>query len=496
MADASGGEPRACDLLVHNAYVVTVDSDDHVYRPGAVAIDDGQIVAVGPDGEVVPAFRAGRRIDAQGAVVHPGFVECHIHVSEHLDRGGWSPDTFSWSDIMEWGPGFLDALTDEDEVAGSYLGCLELVRNGATFFLEAGTVLEPDTAARAAEAVGIRASLADPYLWDLGGITRDMQPTSRTSFDTKRTLNALGTELKRNKDPNALVRGHVAVYGIGACSDELTHAAKACADENGVIFAQHQSFDELDTSVSDELHGRHPLVHYAETGLLDENCNFYHMNFLRDDEVPHVIESGMSVTWCPSACMFFNVGATFRGRHFELYKQGVNVALGSDACNCGSAFDLGIQAFLAVLTAREKTRERALDVYDALRMCTINGARAVGLEDKIGSLEVGKRADLVVRRQDLPEAQPALDAETAALDDRRAHGPIQNVVYATQSKSVGTVIVDGQVVVEDGHSTRVDEEKVYRDATASALKVYERMGNLNAVGARRPATAAGAARTS
>jgi cytosine/adenosine deaminase-related metal-dependent hydrolase len=492
VAEATPGEPQKCDLLVHNAYVVTVDPENRTFRPGAIAIDGGRIIAVGPEADVVGAFEAGRRIDARGAVVHPGFVECHIHVSEHLDRGGWSPDTFSWSDIMEWGPGFLDANEDEDEEAGSYLGCLEMVRNGATFFLEAGTVLEPDAAAAAAEAVGIRASLADPFLWDMGGISRDQESTSRTSFDTKRCLDLLGSQLKRNNDPDALVRGHVAIYGIGSCSDELTHAAKACADENGVRFAQHHSFDELDTGVSDKLHGRHSLVHYAEEGLLDENCNFYHMNFLRDDEVSPVIESGMSVTWCPSACMFFNVGATFRGRHLELYKQGVNVALGSDACNCGSAFDLGIQAFLAIMTAREKTRERSLDVYDALRMCTINGARAVGLEDKIGSLEVGKRADLVVRREDMPEAQPVLSAELAELDERRAHGPIQNVVYATQSKSVGTVIIDGVVVVEDGHSTRVDEEKVYADVTAAAERVYRRMGDVN-VRPRRPASAAGVA---
>ena len=475
--------------------MVTVDADDHMYRPGAVAIADGEIVAVGPEDEVMVAFQAQRRIDALGAVVHPGFVEGHVHVSEHLDRGGWSPDTFTWSDIMEWGPGFLDALTDEDEEAGSYLGCLELVRNGATFFLEAGTIIEPETAAQAAEAVGIRGSLADPWLWDLGGISREMRPTNRVPQDTKRALSVLGTELKRNSDPNALVQGHVAVYGIGACSDELVQAAKACADENGVIFAQHQSFDELDTGVSDELHGRHPLVHYAEMGILDENSNFYHMNFLRDDEVAPVIDSGMSITWCPSACMFFNVGATFRGRHVDLYHQGVNVALGSDACNCGSAFDLGIQAFLAVLTAREKTRERTLDAYDALRMATINGARAVGLESKIGSLEVGKRADLVVRREDLPEAQPVLDSEIAALDHRRAHGPIQNVVYATQSKSVDTVIVDGRVVVERGHSTQVDEERVYREVTAAARRVYKRMGDLNP-SPRRPAPASGAARRS
>lgn len=476
---------------MHDAYVLTMDSEERVYRPGAIAIDDGEIVAVGRDQDVVSAFCAARTIDAHGAVAHPGFVEGHVHVSEHLYRGGWSPDTFTWRDIVVWGPAFLDALTEEDEEVGSLLGCLEMARNGTTCFLEAGTVMEPDTAASAASAVGVRGSLADPFLWDLGGISRDQRSPKRAPHDVRRATSILGTQVKRNRDPDALVRGHVAVYGIGSCSDELTLAAKACADEASVVFAQHQSFDELDTGVSDRLHGQHPLVHYAEIGLLSDNCTFYHMNFLRDDEISPILESGMSITWCPSACMFFSVGATFRGRHVDLYHQGVNLALGSDACNCASGFDVGLQAFLAVLTAREKTRERAFTAYDALRMATINGARAIGLGDKIGSLEIGKRADLVVRREDLPEAQPVLDSEVARLDRRREHGPVQNIVYATQSKSVDTVIVDGQIIVERGHSTRVDEEKIYHDVSVAAQRVYRRMGDLNPSGSQvsLPATA-------
>ena len=468
-----------CDLLVRNANVFTVDAEQHTHRPGAVAISDGQITAVGAEPEVISKFRASHVIDARGAVVHPGFVEGHVHISEHLIRGSLNPEEFSWDAALVWSTAWHNAMEPEDEEAASRLACLEMVRNGTTCFLEPGTVFEPDAAAAAAEAVGIRGSVADCYLWDLGAISRDQPTITRAPADTKRALRVLGSELKRNADPDALVRGHVAIYGIGSCSDELTLAAKACADENGVVFNQHQSYNELDAGVSDELHGRHPLVHYADIGVLSPNCNFVHMNIVREDEVAPVVESGMSITWCPTASMLQGVGGTFRGRHVELYEQGVNVALGSDAVGWAGAFDLSVQAFLAVLTAREKTQRQALAAEDALRMTTINGAQAVDMMDTIGSLEVGKRADLVVHRADLPEAQPIVDEDLVRLDRRRASGPLQNVMYASQSKSVDTVIVNGEIVVEKGHSTRVDEEQAYRDATAATRRVFERMGDLN-----------------
>ena len=152
------------------------------------------------------------------------------------------------------------------------------------------------------------------------------------------------------------------------------------------------------------------------------------------------------------------------GRHLELHRLGANVALGCDSANWTSAFDLGEQAFIALLTAREKTgKPDALLAEEVLEMATINGARAVGMADRLGSLEVGKRADMVIRRQDLPEAWPDLD-------------PIRSVVYSSRSKSVDTVIVDGNVVVENGHSTRTDETELFARSGETSRTLLERMG--------------------
>ena len=271
-------------------------------------------MAVGPSPDLERTYVAERVIDAGGAIVHPGFVDCHIHVSLHLTRGVF-PDTYSWEDAVGFYTDFWNAVDDEDEYAGSLLGCLEMVCNGTTCFLEAGTVLSPDSTAAAAEEVGLRAVLGDPLLWDAGGFSSDAPVVKRAPPSTERALNDLGEQLKRNADPDALVRGHVAVVGMGSASDELERAAKECADAHAVILNQHQSYAALDTREDDTRFGRHPLVHLSELGILGGNCTFAHMNIIREDELAPVVESGMSIAWCPVASMMFGVGGTLDGRH-------------------------------------------------------------------------------------------------------------------------------------------------------------------------------------
>ena len=446
------------DVLVRNAYVVTMDSERRVYPSGAVAINGGGIVAVGPDREISSGSVATRTIDAHGAVVHPGFIDTHIHVSYHTFR--WAcPDGVSFNEAVDYHGDFLDLTEPETELIGARLAALEMARNGTTCFLEAN-VMDPDGVAAAVEETGIRALLGDPVVKDI------VPPGARhgpIELSRERAFDILGSQLKRNSNPDALVRGVVTLSGMGSASDELALTAKALADKHGVILNMHQSYGPDDAANDDRRFGRHPLAHYAEIGLLGENCIFAHMNIVRDDEVAPIVESGMSIAWCPIASMLYAIGGTFHGTHAELYKQGANIALGSDSANWTSCFNLGDQAFLAVLTAREKTGEsNALVAEDVFEMATINGARAVGLADRLGSLEVGKRADLVVRHEGLPEAHPGLD-------------PIRSLIYSSRSKSIDTVIVDGEVIVQNGHSTRVDEEDLYARAREASRRLLRRM---------------------
>jgi 5-methylthioadenosine/S-adenosylhomocysteine deaminase len=224
------------------------------------------------------------------------------------------------------------------------------------------------------------------------------------------------------------------------------------------VLTQHQSFEVDDTEVDDARFGRHVLLHYADIGTLGPNCTFAHMNVIRDDEVNAVVESGLSIAWNPGNYMNYGIGSTVRTRVSELYRRGVSITPVSDVAK---VWGFGEQGFVGYLVAREK--QGYLSPEDLMEMATVCGAKAVGLADRAGSLEPGKDADIVIRTNALPEAQPDTN-------------PMRNLVLVSRSKSVDTVIVNGRPVVERGRTTLVDEEDVYALVRASVRRMTSRLG--------------------
>jgi cytosine/adenosine deaminase-related metal-dependent hydrolase len=269
--------------------------------------------------------------------------------------------------------------------------------------------------------------------------------------------------LRRNRDRDALVQGCVVVFGLGSATDELALAAKRVADEHGVVYTQHQSFAPADADADRQRFGRRALLHLREIGLLSRNCTFSHMNDLENDEVEAVVASGMSVAWCPSAAMTIATGATIHGSHLEMLRRGVNMSLGSDGPNSSCRYDIGLQGLLTVVSAREKKKFRAaMSLEDVLEMATINAARAIGAEDVLGSLEIGKHADLVVRTTDLPEAQPGVD-------------PLQHMIYSCGSRSVSKVFVAGQLVWRTGQPVKIEASEVFRLGREAAARMWKKL---------------------
>jgi 5-methylthioadenosine/S-adenosylhomocysteine deaminase len=459
MQSSADGRPQSCDLLVRNAHVLTLDTRRTVYPQGAVAVSGRDIVAVGPERDVLAAYRAARTLDAHGAVVHPGFVESHYHTTLHLTRGAVSDAPHAVSPSGGDGgkigiySAWFNAVDDDDEYASALLASVEMVRNGITCFMEPGTVFATDAVAAAAEAVGIRASLCDPFLWDHpDGLTMATE-VERAPATTQRALEVLGGELHRNDDRDALVRGHVALYGTGTMTDELAVAAKRRADEAGTVLTLHQNFDSSDVAYDDERYGRPGVEHLAELGVLGPNTTLAHMNILRDGEVEALRTSGAGIVWHPGNFLFYAIAASVPCRVPELVERGVRVAFMTDAAKVWS---FGEMAWLGYLTAR--MGGSFLSSEQILEMQTRGGAEAIGLADRIGSLEAGKRADLVIRTDALPEAHPGMD-------------PVREMVLVSRSKSVDTVIVDGQIVVRGGRLTRLDEDVAYELARATTRRL-------------------------
>jgi len=449
--------PQGCDLMIHNGYVLTLDQNRTVYPRGAVAITGNAIMAVGPEAELRRCFAPAHSLDARGAIVHPGMIDAHCHVTLQPTRGVL-PEMASHSNEPSPFDLWLDAITPEDEHVGALHASLEMLRNGFTGFMDPGTAYEPSAIAEAATAVGIRATVADPFLWDVEGILPTASYLKRAPASRDRALKLLGGELRRNRDPDALVRGHVAIYGAGSASDELTKAAKECADRNNAVLTTHQSFYSGDTGADDRRYGRHPLVHLSELGVLGENCTFVHMNIIRDDEVAPIVDSGMSIVWHPGNYQYYAIAQQQRGRMHELWEKGVNLTLCVDVAKAWTFGDMGL---IAYLVAREEGG--SISVEGILEMQTCRAAKAVGMADIVGSLEPGKRADIVIRTNDLPEQRPGLNM-------------LREMILVSRSKSVDTVLVDGRIVLRRGEPVMVDSEMVLERSRQSARRLASQVG--------------------
>jgi cytosine/adenosine deaminase-related metal-dependent hydrolase len=456
--------PERCDLIVRGAQILTMDPRRTIYPTGAVAVRGHTVVAVGPQVEVVARWHAPRVLDARGGIVHPGFIDAHLHINAQTCRGFFRGDTSKGGGT---GPNYADwkaALRPEDEQAAAALGCLELLRQGYTAFVEPGTAFEPDAVAAAAEATGVRCSLADPYLWDdpalmdvIGGLKSDSL-FDRVPPARERALRLLGGQLHRNRGGDGLVHGHVALYGEGTASDELMRAAKDLADREGVVLNTHLGFD-LDLAAAMETRWGQPRFAYlAKLGVLGPNTTFVHMNAIHDGDVEPILASGLSIVWCPQAYLSRGTPLRCPTRIPEMRRRGATVALGTDSARQST---VGDAPFLALHLAAEAGQPIVSE--DAIEMATLGAARAAGLERLVGSLEPGKRADLVVRRSDAPELAPGID-------------PAHQLVAVGHGPTVDTVLVNGRVVLRDGRSTRVSEDAVVAEARASARRMAERLG--------------------
>ena len=454
---------NTCDLLIHNAFLITVDAERHVFSPGAVAVRGHNVVAVGPEREVMSGVSAARAIDASGAVVHPGFIDAHNHIVGAGCRGVFAngvSDPVSGVNYAAW----KADVTAEDEAAATTLGALQMLHNGYTGLVEAGTVFEIDAVAAAAEAVGIRTCLAAPYLWDTVEVMRNLGPLgskalfARAPADFDRCVAELGSQLHRNHDPEGLLHGFVCLYGIGTASDELERRAKALADEHDVVLHQHDAYEPSTTRAETERLGHSRIVHLAELGVLDPRSTLVHMNTLTDEDVDVVAETGCSVVWCPGQYLSMGLAGKAECRMPEFVRRGVNVTLGSDSARDATIGDEALTAHLVAGNAGQLLAPETI-----LEMQTINAARSAGLEAITGSLEVGKRADLVLSNPSSPDAYPGAN-------------PVHQLTLTHRAGHARTVVVNGEVVLDDGRSTKLDEPEAFAAAHASIRTRIERLG--------------------
>ena len=427
-------------LLIEHATIVTMDPGRRIYRDGSVLVDGARIVRIGRAADVQPSRPPDRVIDGRHRLVLPGFVNAHVHLSEHVNRGVMYDEIPVDRYMPDWLIPLYAAITPEEEVGSARLACLEMLRTGTTTFCEAGTLFDVGAVAEAVEHLGMRAILGR-WSWDLPGTRGRMKLTTDEAL---RLNDEMIASLSGRAD------GRVAAWplllGFGTCSERLIRGAHALAGRYGtgwgmMHYASHPSRKTADTM---------PLATLEALGVLGPRTKLTHMVYVDDDDIARLAALGVKVVHCPTAALKHTKGLTEYGRFPEMLACGVPVALGGDSGNGSNHFDmLRLMHLVALLYKDVRMDVSVMPPETVLEMATLHGAAALGLEREIGSLEPGKRADLVLYDLDVPEWRPLLD-------------PVNNLVYAATGASVRTVVIDGRVVLDEGRVLTIDEREVYR----------------------------------
>lgn len=462
MQSTVGDGKQPCDVIIQNGCVLTLGRPGDVFNPGALAIKGSLIAAVGNQADVLREWRADRVLDVGSAIVHPGLIDAHNHIVHGTSRG-----VFASGEPVRDGVTFADwkaDVTSDDEFIATQVAALEMLRVGFTTFVEPGTAFDSAAVAAGAEAVGVRACLAPPYLWDqieTMGELPGLESRSlyrRSPPDLKRCLKELDRELHWNDHPDGRIHGYVSVYGLGTASDTLLQAAKATAESAGVAFQQHEGYTPAASNADRMRLGRSRVSHLASLDVLGPGSALIHMYVFDDGDIEVLANSGTSVVTCPGAYLELSISSDVAWRAPEFRDRGITVALGTDGARTCVIGDAALCAFLMAASTGRRIPTAAL-----LEMQTMNAARSIGLADRIGSLEPGKRADVVVRRTDVPELYPGIN-------------PIHHAALMGRSGTVDTVLVNGEIVVRNGHSVRADEEFVLHRARKSVQGRMERLG--------------------
>jgi 5-methylthioadenosine/S-adenosylhomocysteine deaminase len=443
-------------LKIDNArYVVTVDRERRIIQDGSILIEDGKISRVGKAASLA-STRADRVIDAGHLLVTPGFVNGHMHISyAHAVRGIF-PDNLAspLSHVFK----LQMAMTEEEEHATTLLGLVELLKSGTVCFVDPGSTKFPDACLQAYDDAGIRVII--------GECVSDQDapfplPRYSTSEAVKKTAAFLG---KWQGRLDGRINAWAMPFSPETCSADLLRGVKSVADEHKTFLTLHHGSGPQARKDYQARHGKTPTEYLESIGVLGANVVLAHSLGVDDSEIECLARTGTKVAMCPVTAAKGGRGVPEHGRMPELLTKGVKVALGCDSPNNSNHLDIVRAMNMAAIQYKDARQDtRMIPAEAALEMATIVGAQALGVDGEIGSIEPGKKADLVLFDTQRPEWQALFN-------------PINNLVYNADGRSVHTVIVDGKVVIDAYRQTFVDEPRLFAKVQEIGEKLQTRTG--------------------
>jgi 5-methylthioadenosine/S-adenosylhomocysteine deaminase len=433
------------DLLLLPAWLVPVEPAGVVLRDHGLGIRNGCIVYIGPRAEALKQ-RALQTLELPEMLLSPGLINAHGHAAMTLFRGladdlplmTWLQD-YIWPAESEW--------VDEDFVRdGTDLAIAEQLKGGITCF--ADMYFYPKVAAERVHNSGMRAQITVPVL--------DFPfPGAR---DTNEALHT-GVQLFNDLAHHPRIRIAFGPHAPYTVSDENLERIRVIADELDAMIQMHVHETAFEVEQAVSLNNERPLARLNRLGMLGPRFQAVHMTQISDDDMALLVESNTSVIHCPESNMKLASGFCPVER---LWQAGVNVAIGTDGAASNNDLDLLGETRTAALLAKAVAGSAAaLDAHRALRMATLNGARALGIQNEVGSLEIGKAADMVA-------------FDLSGLARQPIYDPVSQLIYATGRDCVSHVWVAGKQLLDDRRLTRMDEQQLSNTAKAWGERISGR----------------------
>ena len=429
-------------VLIKGGTVVTMDAAERVFT-GDVLVRGRRIEAVGR----ALTDAADVTVDARGCAVLPGFVQTHVHLCQTLFRGAADDlQLLDWLKRRVWP---MEAAHDANSLrASARLGVAEMMRGGTTCALTMETVNHTEEVFRVVEESGFRATVGK-CMMDKG----DEVPAGLREEAEDSVRESLALLERWHGRAEGRVRYCFAPRFAISCTRGLLERVATLARERGVMIHTHASENRSEIELVERETGMRNVVYLDSLGVSGPHVLLAHCVHLDEGEVGLLASKGTHVAHCPSSNMKLGSGVS---PVTEMLNGGVSVSLGADGAPCNNRLDMFTEMRTAALLQKVSRGADALPATRVLRMATRGGARALGLEDEIGSLEVGKLADVTI-------------VELGGLHTTPVPDVVSTVVYAAGAQDVRDVLIDGRVVVRDGVLQTLDE----REVVAEAVRQYE-----------------------
>lgn len=451
------------DLLIKNAVIITINPTREVFLRGTVAIHAGKILAVGSGDALQSTYQAKTEIDGSGFVLMPGLINTHMHLPQVLMRGVY--DNMAAMDKLKDYTWPIQGCYDEgDALASTRLGLLEMIKSGTTSFISTG--LHPryniPAVLQAIVDSGMRAA-ASKYVMDTGGYALDKSALHVGMRETGEESKRQALELINgwHGAGNGRLQMWISPRSVGGCSLDLFKWVVETARQRGVGITTHWSEVQNNVDYTVKNYGLKPVFFAEKIGLLGPDVVLAHAIYLDDDEIDLLARTATSVAHCPVCNSKLAMGIA---RVPQMLRARVNVTLANDGMGVNNTADL-FREMRTMLLLHRATQSNPLypTAAEALEMSTLNGARALGLANQIGSIDPGKRADLIMVRLDQPHLVPV-------------HDPVSAMVWAATGRDVDTVIVDGQILMRGRKVLTMDEDAIVADAEARREKILVQAG--------------------